>query len=386
MAPSPDERLTVHFEPASRDAGYDLRSRDGRFVVGHKNSVASARDLYAGLIILATALGHEGEHVRAVFVAGRSVVSPSRIREEWQRITNVLRPAVARRLAVVILSDPPLCLPDEPEVRALAEELRLLLTTNERKHNLREDHPAHGESRVPTIKFFEVWKVLLAHWLLQQEALRIGELMREANCSHPTVIRALQRMEERREIRRLSNRSVELVEFPHETFGEALALAESLRTPIRFVDAAGANGDPAALLRRLERVAEQEGTPKMALGGVSAARHYDPEFDLEGTPRIDVSVHTFAGEPELGFVNQLDPDARWVGVVGKVDPALRRTSRASEAILVVHPLRRRESLFVRRDRGMPLADPVETLFDLHDLRLHDQAEAMVRRLRAEKRR
>ena len=55
--------------------------------------------------------------------------------------------------------------------------------------------------------------------------------MRQSSCAHPTVLRALHRLDERREIRRTSNRSVELVDFPRETFSEALALAEALREP-----------------------------------------------------------------------------------------------------------------------------------------------------------
>lgn len=74
---------------------------------------------------------------------------------------------------------------------------------------------------------------------------------------------------------------------------------------------------------------------------------------------------------------------RGPGSVGHVDPALRRMPTSADAVFVVHPLHRRESLFARPNRGLAMADPVETLFDLHDLRLHDQADAMVRRLRIE---
>jgi hypothetical protein len=54
---------------------------------------------------------------------------------------------------------------------------------------------------------------------------------------------------------------------------------------------------------------------------------------------------------------------------------------APSPVLVVHPVRAVEGERIGQD-SLPLADPVETLLDLYELRLTDQAEHMVARLRA----
>ena len=77
----------------------------------------------------------------------------------------------------------------------------------------------------------------------------------------------------------------------------------------------------------------------------------------------------------------LEQPAKWMGVVGHTDPTIRAVSSAADAVFVVHPLRRKESLFVHPKAGIAVADPVEVLFDLYDLRLQVQADAMVRHLR-----
>jgi hypothetical protein len=70
--------------------------------------------------------------------------------------------------------------------------------------------------------------------------------------------------------------------------------------------------------------------------------------------------------------------------VERLDPALERSSSAENAVLVIHPLLRPHDLFERAPRrDLPFADPAETLLDLHELRLHEQADAFVRALRKE---
>lgn len=100
-----------------------------------------------------------------------------------------------------------------------------------------------------------------------------------------------------------------------------------------------------------------------------AAQHWDPELDLEGAPRLDLCVHAPSERPSLSFMRALDP-------------ALQPTDGRSSVSLAVHCIRRREPLFTRGARQkLPWADPVEALLDLEELRLHGQAEELVRRLR-----
>jgi hypothetical protein len=49
------------------------------------------------------------------------------------------------------------------------------------------------------------------------------------------------------------------------------------------------------------------------------------------------------------------------------------TRRDESPTLVIHDIRRAESLFQSGDNGLPWADPVECLLDLHEARLESQA-------------
>ena len=101
--------------------------------------------------------------------------------------------------------------------------------------------------------------------------------------------------------------------------------------------------------------------PNIAVGGVFGAKHYHPSLDLVGSPRLDLTIHSTGSRADLGFVERLDP-------------ALRKVEDPSEpANLVIHFLRRHDSLFDKGSDGLNWADPVECLLDLHEARLEPQA-------------
>jgi hypothetical protein len=112
-----------------------------------------------------------------------------------------------------------------------------------------------------------------------------------------------------------------------------------------------------------------------ALGGVEAARHWDPDFDLNGIPRIDFTLQVPGNQtPDLDFLR-------------KIDPSLRVSAEGSPTrnVLAIHVLRRPESYFDADHKdGTRFADPVETLLDLQELRLGEQADALLRRLDPER--
>jgi hypothetical protein len=146
-----------------------------------------------------------------------------------------------------------------------------------------------------------------------------------------------------------------------------LALGDGLRETHRFVDRSGRASETGDLLRRFAKRGRHA-----ALGGVEAARHYMPTFDLNGLPRIDVSVTSA-------------DDLTWVK---KIDPALAETPMSPSSaspLLVVHRLRRPEPRFDGA-AGVAFADPAEVLLDLHELRLVDQADEFVHALRESARR
>jgi hypothetical protein len=110
----------------------------------------------------------------------------------------------------------------------------------------------------------------------------------------------------------------------------------------------------------------------VALSGVLAARYWDPNFNLHGTPRLDLVVHAPTGRANLDFVRSLDP-------------ALAQVEDTREpAAVVVHPLVRRSPLFTgKSDANVPWADPVETVLDLYDLSLIRQGNQLLTHLRRE---
>lgn len=348
------QALGDEWRRATPNTNYDCESSDRRQVIEICNS-RGVRDLHAALLQLALVVDEQPNIERAYLIAQFPKMSTHRIRREWDRVQRVLSSLVARKLALIaIAGDEIALLPDDSETRRLAG-----LAQNA----LKQPDKATHQPTTASGKFFEVWKALFRSWLANEGAMQISELADRAGCSYPTVAKAIERMRDRREIERDTSRSVKLRAFPRETLREMLVLADTLRRPTLFFDATGREPDPQLVLRRLQSKKPQ----RVAVSGVVAARHYDPHFDLHGLPRLDVVMH----EPI---------DLAWVR---GVDPALHQaTQRATAPVLVVRPLMRPAADFTEsRDIELPIADPVETLLDLYELRLNEQAEDLVRALR-----
>jgi hypothetical protein len=179
-------------------------------------------------------------------------------------------------------------------------------------------------------------------------------------------------------IERGRGRSVALARYPRERWAELLRAQRLVYPPEEFVDPVGEPGAVEGILRRLDRL-----RPKgAAVGGVLAARRWDPSFDLNGTPRVDVVLH----RPAPGRAPSRGDWIREAGeFVKRLDPALKRRSSAQArgaTVLVVHQTYRREALFlVEPQSPMPWADPVEVLCQLNEMGLTAQAGQMVQRLR-----
>ena len=342
--------------------GPDFLSDDGRIAVELKVRAQGVRDLHAGLMQLAVYM-HELPRVeRGLLAIHLPRVTVRRAEQAWGEARAVLHPRVASRVAIAVFArdgtwiDPP----DATLVEianAIASQLGAVP----------ESKKGGVASRGPGL-FFEIAKVLLEAWLRRRGALQIQEILRRVGCSYPTAAGALEELENRRELVRLSDRRVELRGLPRQTLGELVVRSEALRRTQWFVDASGRRADPTALLRRLQRANPEN----MAVGGVVAAHHYDRVLDLQGLPRIDL---TLWAPRNAGFNPSL---------LTRVDPALTMTTaRKADSIIAIHHLARAESLFERQPHGLPFADPVETLLDLHELHLGTQADAFLKHVRGE---
>ncbi len=285
--------------------------------------------------------------------AGR--LSQERLVEEWRTFVNALRPEISERLALVAQGDGYLAVLPEPSPGLT--RLAAILVQGERGST-----PA--TPALPTSpKFFVVLKILLSRWLLGDGPLTRAELGDLAGCSYPTVAKSLERLAPYLEPRK--DRAAWLKEFPGQAWDELLASSPRRRGTISYVLGAAEAMDAEALLGRLRKL----GPLGVAVGGVLAARYWDPAFDLNGLPRIDLSM--VSSKLDLSFMRRLDP-------------ALEQVSGATTPALVIHPLRRPALQLPGHEvqvEGLPVADPVETLLDLHELRLLPQAEALVEALR-----
>jgi len=306
-----------------------------------------ARRLRTTLMDLARAVISSDKVQRAVLVLEEPGITGSRLHEEWQGAASVIRPEIFSRLSAVIRQSgkwsgiplPPIV----SEVPVLEEILQ---------HELSR-HPA-GASRTAEA-YYEILRILIHQWLLGRGPLSIGSLMEISGASHPTVSRSMERLDYC--LKRHSDRSVELRIFPRDEWARLVAVSDDVRATVRFVDRSGQSRTPESLLRRLHQLGRQD----LAVGGVWGAKHYQPSLDLIGNPRLDLSIHSGRKAPDLSFVE-------------RIDPALEKaTRRDASPTLVIHTIRRAESLFQPDENNLPWADPVECLLDLHEARLESQA-------------
>jgi DNA-binding transcriptional ArsR family regulator len=332
------------------DQAYDVDFVSGnrRVIIEVKRTGGGLRDVHAAALRVAMharTLGAE----RGIVLLCASRVSAAGLREEWHKLLKVFAPDLASRLGLVaILDDNVVIEPDDPLLRDIAEAAA----------------NAGGRS-APTLRgnrSFEVMRVLLSRWLLHRGRIAVGELQRQTGLSHPSVSKALVALGPAVERRR--DRSVALRAFPSEAWAQLVALAPKVRQTSAFVDESGRGGDPQRLLDRLRRAPP----PGVAVAGVVAARHWHSGLDLEGIPRLDLSVHAPDGGMDTAFVARLDP-------------ALVLAPPGTPPLLVLHAVPRAESLFTPGDATLPWADPVEALLDLYELRLIEQADELVRALR-----
>jgi len=317
-------------------------------------AIQGFRAALAGMV-QAAAAAPEGRGVLLLVDPG---ITDGRLHEEWLSAERIYRPELLARLSLVAARKGALRgWPQEPDAA-----LRALLAP----HLPQASKPA--DALLPRADFGALVLQLLIHqWLNDLGPVTTDWLQKQAGCSYPTVAAALKQLGPA--LQRHHDRRVELRRFPREEWAALLASAERVRGTARFADRSGQPRSAESLLKRLKKL----GRTDLAVGGVIGARRHHPGLDLAGTPRLDLTLHCPRRSADLSFVEQLDP-------------ALQRTEdRDAPASLVVHLLRRRAPLFIPYANGVPWADAVECLLDLHEARLEPQAEAFVEHFSARRR-
>jgi len=230
--------------------------------------------------------------------------------------------------------------------------------TQEILNRIRTSKPS--AMRRPSDSYVEVLRVLLLHWIRQEGFQSKKSLQEGTGYSFQTVQKVLKELEPW--LQEDSAKSVKLVRFPEAAWNRMVNLSEKVRATSGYVASDGDNRPVSVMLKKLEKKDFFKG--RVAIGGVEAGRTYDRDFDLVGTPRLDLCVHhhkTFDTEKMLRTL----------------DPALRPAEKGEAPHVVVHQLYRTRSFF-RQEGGRFWVDEVECLLDLYEMRLVEQANRMLR--------
>ncbi len=309
----------------------------------------SARVLRAALLSIAVKIAKRPAETGLLILVDPHMTE-SRIRREVEDAKLALHDWISRGLNLVLVFGTRVEGVASTQTESFLNWLSTATGANDkRRMSVRSRPPSH----------FVVLQILILNWMKAAGAVSRMEIGRIAGYSYPTVAKALTAIDD--QILPRSDKRVELREFPRAVWSRMVATNETLRKPVRFRDVSDSPRSPEALLERLARFPRAD----LAVGGVLGARHYYPDFDLVGTPRLDLSMHCPSGEPDLSFIRSLDP-------------ALQESEKKSEpAHVVIHLIRRAKALFEPSNGPIPWADPVECLLDLHEMRLESQAAEFV---------
>ncbi len=330
-------------KPSPRYPHRDVDARIGDALIEVKFGVDALRTLRTSLMQVAYPVG-EDPVTHGYVVLVDSPITEDRLRQEWERAAAILRPDVLQRLTICLQSPERMVgIPRDPDAATRRILSQAVEAERGRMHTIRTDYS------------FVIQKLLIHQWLTSGEPVTSEWLARTAGCSYPAVARALNSLGSL--VERRSDRRVVLRWFPKDEFARLLAIADRARSTVRFADQSGQPRSAESHVRRLEKL----NPPGLAIGGVPGARHYYPDLDLVGTPRLDLSLHSPGRRLNLDFIERLDPALK------PVDDPL------APATVVVHAVRQADACFTLRDGGLMWADPVECLFDLHEARLEMQA-------------
>lgn len=338
----------------------DDRQLDGEIadtLIEVKAGVNALAHLRAGILQLVYALDAQPGK-RGLLVLANSRITEERFNEERNRVCRVFRPEISNRLVMSTYVEG--AFGTLPPWFGLVETDRL-------KAIVRQE-VGENRNRLPRPDYaYEIFKVLLLRWFEGAGPLTVKDLAETIGCTYPTVAKVLEQMEP--DLRRTSSRQVELDRFPKQQWTSYVLQGAKVRQTFAFVDRSGDPRSAESLLRRISRQRAKVGS--LAMGGIVGVRHLFPSIDLLGTPRVDLTLHCPGNHLDLGFVK-------------RIDPGLKSTTSADEVpALVIHLLRRRQSFFREGGElgGLPVADPVECLFDLQEARLESQAEEFLEALR-----
>jgi len=308
--------------------------------------MGSARNLRAKFIQLVYALMEDKADRNGILVLVEPKLTENRLKEEWDQARQTLQEKVLDRLHLVVFRN--------GKFNSFPSNFDSTFYSQlEQKIKIEQEHVGMQMNRGSS--YFVIVKILIHQWLLKKGPMTVKWLAESTGYSYPTVASILKDLGSM--IERQSDRRIGLNQFPTEAFARLIINSEIDRSAVCYTDYSNQPFSTEFYIRRLEKL----NLPDLAIGGVLGARHYYPELDLVGTPRLDLSRHSSGESSDLEFINKLDPALKPVD-----DPY-------QPADVVVHFVRHKKSFFEPREGGLFWADPVECLLDLHELHLEAQA-------------
>lgn len=320
----------------------------GKQLIEVKARPRAARQLHDALWQLASHLARDPD-LDGLLVLYKPGLSPERIETERRQATDVLRPGLAKRIRWIVVDDR--ALDDVPH--DLGSEVREAVAAEiARSERRRHASPDRGSASLAVLH------LLLDRWLRSGGPMHTKELMEAVGCSYPTAAAALEELGE--DLTRHGDRRLELTRWPRLPWLRYVGVQEKARGTERYVDRSGAPRAATDLVRRLAKLGRRD----IAVGGVLGALHHVESLDIVGTPTLALTLHDPDGTASSAFVQRLDP-------------ALVRTeSREETPLLVVHRQRMQRFLANGGEAGVPWADPIECLLDLHESGLEGLADQL----------
>ena len=347
------ERLQPEPKPTGVPARFapDLRWQDWLVEI---RLTSTLRDLRGSLLELAYHLHDRTDfEEKALIVLVDSKISSARLMDELQRFRRITRGEIGSRIHLARFQSKDQLFEAFDAVTKLPSGLPDLIFRKIAKEASRSSGSAAPSAQ------HAVTGQLVRAWLANSRKLSSTELQELVGASYPTVANALKQLEAKGLLDRNTDRSVALRHLPLEEWQHWLVSAVQARRSVAFIDPTRAGRSPAKMAERLFKL----GRDNVAVGGVLGARHFYPQLDIAGEPRLDITLHN---STDVSFVRRLDA-------------GLRQAAPSEKPSLIVHFTSGSHPPFVSSPEGI-WADPLECLVDLYEMGLYTQAQEFLEQL------
>jgi len=327
----------------------------GDLIIERKVKVRAVRTLNESIFQLTQYMAEESDK-RGCLLLINAGVTPERVHEEWQRATRILRPEILNRLMICLYEDGELIgIPEDPS----PSDRGILLDYVKQESDAKEEfHLLKSPDR-----YYDVLRYLINKWALNRGPQSPTVIAKRIGCSYPTVAEHVDKLGAY--IARSSDRKVKLKAFPKDEWFRLVANASEVRQTMYFCYKTENRKSVESLLKRWT----QQNTHRrdFALGGVPGAKFYFPDTDIVGTPRLDVTVNCSDKTLDFSFLR-------------RIDPGLQPCRPEEKPVLAVHAIIQKEPLFKKSKENFFVADPVECLLDLHEMRFESQVKEIIQKL------